>query len=144
MRLTHSLMPTTVSVAIFLTACGGGGGTTSMPEPVKTLASLAAKDIPAQWPENFKAVTLKKSDLVSDAELTQTTNQPSLIFIQVWYLDQSLQRQSVAVLTLDALTSMGGGITISNIPGGVQTLKSEVYTPKDSTQQTLATKEFTV
>lgn len=144
MRVFHFLTPATLIAASLLTACGGGGGGGAAPEPVKTLASLAAKDIPAQWPANFKAVGVKKSDLVTEGELAQTSNQPNAIFIQIWYLDQDQQRQPVAVLTLDALTRLGGNLTIQNVPGGVKVLKSEVYTASGDAQQTLASKEIAV
>ncbi len=128
-----------------LTACGGGGGgATAVPEPVKTLASLAAKDTPAKWPGNFKAVVVNKTDLATDADLAKTSNKPGAVFIQIWYLDQDQQRQPVAFLTLDALARAGGSLTIPNVPRAVTVLKSEVYTASGATQQTLARKEITV
>ena len=114
------------------------------PEPAKTLASIAAKDIPTQWPENFKTVLIKRTDLATEAELAQTTNKPNNVFIQVWYMDQDQQRQPMAVLTLDALTRMGESLTIKNVPGGVKMLKSEVYTISVDTEKTLANKDISV
>lgn len=146
MRTPRFLTPAAIIVATLITACGGGGGgsSTATPEPVKTLASLAAKEIPAQWPENFKTVIVKKTDLATDAEFAQTTNKPNIIFIQIWYVDQDQQRQPLAVLTLDALARMGGSLTIRNVPGGVKVLKSEVYTLSGDTEKTLAGKEIPV
>jgi hypothetical protein len=144
MQLTHFSTPATLMVAILMTACGGGGGGSSpaAPAPVTSLASLAAKDIPAQWPDSFKAVTVSNTQLVSATELALTSNQASAIFIQIWYLDQDQQRQPVAFLTLAALTRMGSSITIPKVPGGVRVLQSEVYTSNGSTQQTLASKDI--
>ncbi len=153
MQTTHFLTPATVIVALLLGACGGGGGGSTpaqepAPAPVTSLASLAAKDIPAQWPDSFKSVTVQKADLVTDTELAQTTNTANKIFIHVWYLDKDLQRQDVAILTLDALMRLGGSLPISRVPGAVKLLKSEVYTAKgtakDAVQQTLASKEIAV
>ncbi len=147
MRTTHFLTPATVIVAIFLTACGGGGGGSAPaqePPSVRSLASLAATDIPAQWPDSFKSVIVQKADLVTDTERAQTTNTTNKIFIHVWYLDKDQQRQDVAILTLDALMRLGGSLTIPKVPGAVKTLKSEVYTAKDNAQQTLASKEISV
>lgn len=147
MRPPNFLIPATVLVTTLLTACGGGGGgggATAIPEPVKTLASLVAKDVPAEWPGNFKAVIVKRTDLATDADLAMTTNKPGAIFIQIWYLDQDQQRQPVAFLTLDALARAGGSLTIPNVPRAVKVLKSEVYTASGTSQQTLARKEITV
>lgn len=132
-------------VATLLTACGGGGGaggSPAMPDPVRTLASLSAKDIPARWPGNFKSVIVRTTDLATDTEIAQTTNKPNFIFIQIWYLDQDQQRQPLAALTWGALARMDGKLTIPNVPAGVKLLKSEVYTTRVGTQQTLASKEI--
>lgn len=148
MRAPYLSTSIVVIVATLLTACGGGGGegekSAAAPEPVKALASLAAKDTPAQWPGNFKAAVIKRTDLATDAELAQTTNKANAIFIQIWYLDQDQQRQPVAVLTLGALTRMGASITIPNLPRSVKVLKSEVYTALGDKQQTLSSKEIAV
>lgn len=146
MRLPRFFTPAPIIVATLLSACGGSGGgsSTANPEPVRTLASLAARDIPAQWPDNFKTVVVKKTDLTTDAELAQTTNKPNAIFIQIWYLDQDQQRQQVVILTLEALTRMGASITIPRVPRSVKVLRSEVYTSSGDKQQTLASKEIAV
>jgi hypothetical protein len=147
MQFPRCSISTALIAANLLTACGGGGGGSApaaVPPPVTSLASLAATDIPAQWPDNFRPVTVQKADLASDAELALTTNAPSKVLIQIWYLDQDKQRQPVAVLTLSSLISLGGRLTIPQVPGGVKTLFSEVYTAKDNTQQTLAKKEIAV
>ena len=146
MQARHFLTPATIFVAALVTACGGGGGGSSSvtPAAVTSLASLAPKDIPAQWPDSFKPVTVTTTQMVSTVELAQTTNPSSAIFIQIWYLDQDQQRQPVAFLTLAALTSMGSSITIPTVPGGIRMLKSEVYTSNGTTQQTLASKDIAV
>jgi hypothetical protein len=147
MRRRHFFTAATLVAASLLTACGGGGGVAGpapAPEPVKTLSSLAVKDIPAKWPENFKTVSVSKTDLVTDGELAQTSNKPNAVFIQIWYLDQDQQRQPVAVLTMDALTRSGGSLTIRNVPASVRFLKSEVYTLNVDMEKTLASKEIPV
>ena len=143
MRTLNFLTLTLTIVAALLTACGGGGGgdnTASTPAPPK----MSALTAPTVWPASFKSVIVNQTSLVTSAELSLTTNNAKTIFIQIWYLDQNQQRQTVAFLTLYSLTQMGGKLTIPNVPIGVKVLKAEVYTSNGSDQLTLANKEISV
>lgn len=145
MRTLNRSTFTLTMAATLLTACGGGGGGgggagTATQAPIK----MTALSAPATWPENFKSVSVSQTSLISSADLALTTNVPKAIFIQIWYLNQEQQRQTLAVLTLDALTRMGGNLTIANVPRGILTLKSEVYTSSGNDQLTLASKDISV
>ena len=135
----------TAVLALILTACGGGGGDGDTPAaPAKTLASMSVNEVPAQWPDNLKTVTVNRAALASAEELSKTSNPANQIFIHIWYLDQDQQRQDVAHLTLATLDGMGGNLTFPNIPVGANSLHTEVYTAQNKEQQTLAKKEIAV
>lgn len=142
----RSVLPIRVTVpailALCLTACGGGGGDTPAP-PAQSLAKLSSAEVPTQWPENFKTVSVSRTDLVSNDELTQTTNEDTEIHIQVWYLNQDQQRQPVAILTLKALGT-NGILQLKDIPIHVNTLYSEVYTANNGVQLTLANRGIAI
>ena len=147
---------TLTTLAGLLTACGGGGGAvtstppapgggdvagyiaTTPPAPI----AMSALNAPAQWPLSFKSVSIAQTALVSPAERAATTNSTKAIFIQVWYLNQAQQRQTLAMLSLDSLNQMGGTLSLTNVPSGVTVLKAEVYTANGANQLTLASKDI--
>lgn len=147
MRRPVFFIPALALATLVLTACGGGGGGgggSSAVAPTVEPVKLSALQAPAQWPDNFKSATVNQASLVSSTELAGTTNDPKTIFIQVWYLNQEQKRQTVAMLSLNALTQMGGSLLIERIPASVKVLYSEVYTANGSAERTLARKEMGV
>lgn len=138
-------------LAALLSACGGGSGgggggssssATAAPVAIRSLASLSSSDVPTQWPQSFRTATVTKAQLVSNTQLAQTSNPASQIFAQVWYLDQTGQRQTLAMLTIAALDGMGGSLNLTQIPSAVSVLHSQVYTANGTVQQTLANQDL--
>jgi hypothetical protein len=131
-----------------LLGCGGGGGggtTTGGVTPLPQSTQMSALVAPSQWPGNFKpSVTIAKSALISSAELSNSPNASSEIFMQVWYLNQKQERVDIANLTLTQLDQMGGAITFTRVPLSVALLKSEIYTAKDGIQLTLSTRDISI
>lgn len=134
---------TLTTLAGLLSACGGGGGssgaggTATTPQTPTSMSALSA---PAVWPTSFKSVAVTTSNLM-DSLPAGNTNQ---VFIQVWYVNQQQQPQTVAFLTVAQLVNMGNTFTLANIPSDVTVLKSEVYTANGANQLTLASKDISV
>lgn len=142
----RNLLPPLTVLALLLGGCGGGGGggasSSQSQGSSNSLASVSASAIPSTWPSSFKSATISQSTLVTATELAQTSKPSTAVFLQIWYQDQGGQRQTLAVMSMDALARLGGTLTLNSIPLAVTSLWSEVYTDNAGSQQTLATKEI--
>lgn len=144
---TKLLHMTLTTLTALLTACGGGGGggdVSGTPSLTPATVTMSALQAPTIWPTSFKSVSVAQASLASTAELAATTNNSKVIFIQVWYLNQAQQRQTLAMLSLYALGQMGGTLTLTGVPSSITVLKSEVYTANGINQLTLASKDISI
>jgi hypothetical protein len=126
---------TNMAACTLLAACGGGGGgDTANPSPTTTssVKSLASITTPTSFDfNNFAVVNVTWNQVTTTALTTAATSAgvtDNKIQIQIWYLDASSARETVASTTLAAFkTSYPSGMTLRNIPKSVSKLQAESY-----------------